>query len=179
MAKPVDVSRVVRVFGWIGLTALGGGRTAYFYDAIVVRRRWVGGDEFVQDLTLSQLLPGSNVANLAIALGYRLAGLAGSVSGLLAVLVPGAIVFMAATIAYFAAGFSPDVRHVMHGTSAAVVGLVLMTTVQLIKPSRRRRGAALVAIATFVGVGPLHLNTAAVILVTGAVSVWLNRPVTR
>ncbi len=176
MSSRIAVSRVARVFGWIGLTAVGGGRTAYFWDEIVFRRRWLAGEEFVQDLTLSQLLPGSNVSNLAIALGYRLAGLAGSVWGLVAVLIPGAIVFMAATVAYFAVGFSPDVRHVMHGTSAAVVGLVLVTTLRIVKPSLRGRGAALVAAATFVGVGPLHLNTALVIAVTGSLSVWLNRP---
>ncbi len=176
MARRIAVSRVVRVFGWIGLSALGGGRTAYFHDAVVYRRHWLDGEEFVQDLTLSQLLPGSNVANLAIALGYRLAGIAGSFWGLLAVLVPGAIVFMAATVGYFATGFSPSVRHAMHGTSAAVVGLVLVTTLRIVKPSLRGRGAALVAVATFAGVGPLHLNTALVVVVTGVLSVWLNRP---
>src|SRR3989441_9796042 len=70
----VPLRSLIRVFAWTGLTALGGGRSAYFYDAVVVRRAWVTTGEFVQDLTLSQLLPGPNFANLAVALGCRLGG---------------------------------------------------------------------------------------------------------
>src|SRR5207247_11266799 len=79
---------LIRVFAWTGLTALGGGRSAYFYDAVVVRRSWVKTSEFVQDLTLSQLLPGSNFANLSVALGSRLGRRRGGVGALLAVLAP-------------------------------------------------------------------------------------------
>src|SRR2546430_17548670 len=70
----VPLRSLIRVFAWTGLIALGGGRSAYFYDAVVVRRAWVTTGEFVQDLTLSQLLPGPNFANLAVAPGCRLGG---------------------------------------------------------------------------------------------------------
>jgi chromate transporter len=40
----------------------------------VEKRRWLTNHEFIQDLTLSQLLPGPNYSNLAVALGVRLAG---------------------------------------------------------------------------------------------------------
>ena len=38
MTDRVRLSRIVQVFGWTGLTSLGGGRSAYFYDALVMRR---------------------------------------------------------------------------------------------------------------------------------------------
>jgi chromate transport protein ChrA len=56
----VSLSRIIRVFAWTGLTSVGGGRYAFFYDAVVVRRPWVRSEEFVQDLTLCQFLPGPN-----------------------------------------------------------------------------------------------------------------------
>jgi hypothetical protein len=40
----------------------------------------------------------------------------------------------------------------------------------------RGRGASWVAAVTFAAVGLLRLNTFLVILVAGAVSLWLNRP---
>ena len=78
------------VFAWTGLSSLGGGRSAYFHESLVRRRGWIRHDEFVQDFTLSQVLPGPNFSNLAVVLGYRLAGFAGGVWGLLAVVLPGA-----------------------------------------------------------------------------------------
>src|SRR5262245_61995632 len=77
-----------RVFAWTGLTSLGGGRSAYLYEALVLGRRWVRNDEFVQDLTLSQLLPGPNFTNLAVALGMRLGGWWGAAWGAVALILP-------------------------------------------------------------------------------------------
>ena len=54
---------LTRVFAWIGLISIGGGRAAYFHDALVVRRRWLTHEEFLQGLTLSQILPGPTVTN--------------------------------------------------------------------------------------------------------------------
>ena len=62
------------MFGWIGLTSLGGGRSVYFHAGLVEKRKWITNHEFIQDLTLSQLLPGPNYSNLAVAIGVRLAG---------------------------------------------------------------------------------------------------------
>ena len=44
----------------------------------MVRRRWVTNTEFVQDLTLSRVLPGPNFSNVAVALGFRLGGWRGA-----------------------------------------------------------------------------------------------------
>src|SRR5213078_4484896 len=149
----VPLRLLIRVFAWTGLTALGGGRSAYFYDAVVVRRPWVKTSEFVQDLTLSQLLPGPNFANLAVALGSRLGGWRGGVGALLAVLVPGALVLLGLTALYFRGGFAPGTTRLMHGM-----------------------GATAVAVATFLAVGPLGVNSALAVALVLPVSLWFNRP---
>jgi chromate transporter len=125
---------------------------------------------------VSQLLPGPNFSNLAIALGYRLAGVAGAVWALLAVVGPGALILLAVAVLYFARGFSPVVNTVMHGMAGAVVGLVLVTTGRVAWPVLRDSRAVLVAAATFAAVGPLRINTALVIVVVGAASLFLHRP---
>src|SRR5436309_14655118 len=111
----VPLRSLIRVFAWTGLIALGGGRSAYFYDAVVVRRAWVTTGEFVQDLTLSQLLPGPNFANLAVALGCRLGGWRGGVWALLAVLVPGALALLGLTVLYVRGAFAPRATRFMQG----------------------------------------------------------------
>ena len=172
----VRLPHLIRVFAWTGLTSLGGGRSAYFHDAVVVRRPWVRNDEFVQDLTLSQLLPGPNFANLAVALGCRLAGWAGGAGALAAIVAPGAVILLLLAVLYFRGGFAPAATHVMHGMAATVVGLVLVTTARIVRASLHGRVALGVAVATFLLVGPLGVNTPLAIALVLPVALWWHRP---
>ena len=178
--RRVSLLRLIVVFTWTGLSSLGGGRSAYFHDALVRRRGFIRHDEFVQDFTLSQVLPGPNFSNLAVALGYRLAGVAGGVWGLLAIVLPGALILLGAGVLDFRGAFSPSAPLLIRGLSAAVVGLVLVSTLRIILGSRRERGALrggraiVVAALTFAAVGPLRLPTVGVVLVMAAVSLWLH-----
>jgi len=172
----VRPSRIARVFAWIGLTSIGGGRYAFFYDALVMRRRWVTNEEFVQDLTLSQVLPGPTFSNIAIALGVRLGGWRGALWGGAAVILPGALIVLTLAAVYFRGGLSPALGGAMHGMSAAVVGLVFATTARVIVGSIRDWRSPLLAAAVFLLVGPLHVNTALVIALAIPVGLWLYRP---
>ena len=95
---------------------------------------------------------------------------------LLAVVGPGALILLAVAVFYFARGFSPAVNTVMHGMSGAVVGLVLVTTARVASPVLHDGRAILVAAAPFAAVGPWRMNTALVIVLVGAVSLFLHRP---
>ena len=179
--RRVSLLRLIAVFTWTGLSSLGGGRSAYFHDALVRRRRFVHHDEFVQDFTLSQVLPGPNFSNLAVALGYRLAGVPGGVWGLLAIVVPGALILLALGSLYLRGDFGPAIAPLLRCLSAAVVGLVLVTTLRIILGSRHEGGALrggralVVAALTFAAVGPLRLPTVWVVLAMAALSLWLQR----
>jgi chromate transporter len=130
----------------------------------------------VQDLTLSQLLPGPNFANLAVALGCRLAGWAGGAWAAGAIVVPGAVILLLLAVFYFRGGFAPGAVPVMHGMAATVVGLVLVTTARLVRASVRDRAAVLVAAATFLLVGPLRVSTPLAIALVLPPALWWNRP---
>lgn len=172
--RRVSLLRLIAVFAWTGFSSLGGGRSAYFHDALVRRRSLVRHDEFVQDFTLSQVLPGPNFSNLAVVLGYRLAGLAGGVWGLLAIVLPGAVILLGASALYAQGAFGPGATLLMRGLSAAVVGLVLVTSLRIMRGSLRGGRAVVVAGLTFAAVGPLRLPTVAVVLVMAALSLGLH-----
>ena len=176
MSEPLSVARVVRVFTLTGILSIGGGRAAFFYDALVTRRGWMRVEEFLQDFTVAQLLPGATFANLSITLGHRLAGVAGAFGGLVAVIVPGGVILIVLAAIYLARGLTPDVATLMRGMSAAVVGLVAITTVRMARPALVSARSIAIAVVTFVAVGPLHVNTPLVIAVMAVVGLWLNRP---
>ncbi|MBI1846727.1 MAG: chromate transporter [Candidatus Rokubacteria bacterium] len=174
-ARP-SLGALTRLFAWIGLTSVGGGRSAYFYDALVVQRRWLRGDDFVQDLTMSQLLPGPSTANLSVAVGVRLGGPLGAACAVFSMVLPGAIILFLLTLAYFGGTIGADARPVLRGMSAGVVGLMFVTAWRMTRSSIRDARSAIIALGMFLAVGPLHVSTPAAIVVGGALSIWLHRP---
>lgn len=172
----VRTSAIARVFTWIGLTSIGGGRSGYFYEALVVRRRWISDEEFVEGLTLSQLLPGPTVSNLAVALGHRLRGATGAACAWLGLLVPGAVTLVAVAAVYFDRGVGPGAQAALRGMGGAVVGFMFLTLARLARGALTERGAPALAALAFLAVGPLRLNIFLVILMVGAAGLWLNRP---
>jgi chromate transporter len=174
--RGVRAIAVAKVFAWLGATTVGGGRSAYFYEAFVVRRRWISDEEFIKGLTLGQLLPGPTLSNLTVFLGHQLRGPLGAALALGAVLLPGALVILALTALYFERGVGPGLTAALRGMGAAVVGFMLVMALRMSRTALRGRAAPCIAAATFLAVGPLRLNTALVLVVAGVFSLWVHRP---
>ena len=69
------------IFSRIGLTSFGGGLSGWLLREFVRDRAWIGEEEFLNGLSLSQALPGVNVTNMAIWIGHRLLGFRGAAAG--------------------------------------------------------------------------------------------------
>ena len=48
-----SLRELFREFLMIGMTSFGGGRAAYFQDALVKKRRWLNDDEFLEAVAVS------------------------------------------------------------------------------------------------------------------------------
>ena len=174
--RPVRLLALIGAFGTIGVTSFGGARAAYFRHALVVTRRWLSDQQFLEGLTISQTLPGPNVSNLSVYFGNRLRGPLGSAIALLAFLVPGAIMIVALAAFDFSHENLPFVRSIFLGVGAAAVGLSVATTLQIgVRGVRAVRDWMTVAI-TFAAVAFLHLPLVVPLLVIAPISVFLWRP---
>ena len=89
--------------------------------------------------------------------------------------LPGAVILVALGALYLGGAFSPGLTLLMRSLSAAVVGLVAITTLRIVRGSLRGGRAFVIAALTFVAVGPLRLPTVGVVLVMAAASLWLHR----
>jgi chromate transporter len=75
----------------IGALSFGGSGRIYLYqEAVVDRNHWMSDEEFQEIFTMIQVLPGPNLVNLSVYLGYRLAGRIATFLGVLALATPGA-----------------------------------------------------------------------------------------
>jgi chromate transporter len=163
-----------REFLLIGITSFGGGRTAYFQDALVKRRRWLTDEEFLEAVAVSQILPGPNIGNLAAYLGQRLRGGMGAVVAVLCLTIPGALSILGLAWLYYHGMPASVSEPVGKGVSAASAGLASAAVWRLRKGAGHVPGYA-VAGLTFLLFGPLHWPILAVLAVCLPVSLVVAR----
>jgi chromate transport protein ChrA len=119
----------VRLFDWvwlnlkIGVLSFGGtSRIMMFLDATVHEYKWITQDQFTEYLTVAQVLPGPNLINMSVYLGYRLCGTLGAILGLIGLSAPGAIAAVV-FVAYVPLD-QPDIRELVRGVSIGSVALM-------------------------------------------------------
>ena len=143
-----------REFLLVGVTSFGGGRSAYFQDAFVRRRKWLTDEEFLEAVAVSQILPGPNIGNLAAYLGQRMRGASGALVAVLCLTVPGAIAILALAWLYYH-GMPASVSHpIGKGVSAASAGHAAASVWRL-RSGAPHLAAHGVAALTFVLFGPM------------------------
>ncbi|WP_127090012.1 chromate transporter [Aquabacter cavernae] len=161
----------------IGATSFGGGVVAYLRSGLVGRRKWIADETFVELLSICQTLPGLNASNMAILVGDRLRGTAGAAVALAGICLPGALMMVAAAAAYAASrGSEVGIGAVLHGVSAAAVGLVLAVTFQLGRKSLTRMSDLVFVALTVIGVDLMHQSVLLVLVVVGALAIYWYRP---
>ena len=73
--------RLAFIFSRIGLTSFGGGLSGWLLREFVQDLKLLTEEEFLSGLSISQALPGVNVTNMAIWIGYQLRGRMGASPG--------------------------------------------------------------------------------------------------
>jgi chromate transporter len=156
---PPSIGQLTRLFGKIGLISFGGpaGQIALMHEDVVVRRRWVSEDEYLQALNLCHLLPGPEAQQLAAWIGWRLHGVwGGLISGLLFVL-PGAALMLGLSALYVMAIQMSWLQGIFFGIKAAVLAIVAQALLRIGSKALTTPAKRLLAIAAFVALFAYHL----------------------
>lgn len=159
---PVPLYRIALEFGRIGALSFGGGLTAWIYRQVVQRRRWLTDAEFVSGLALAQVLPGINVANLSLYVGYRLRGVLGAATAIASLLLVPFFAVLALGSVYHILQEYSLLRAGLLGIASAAAGLLLMTGIRTL---RRAKG------------GPQAIVVAAIVVLTVGILRWPMIPV--
>ncbi|HEX4556370.1 MAG TPA: chromate transporter [Xanthobacteraceae bacterium] len=167
-------------FGKIAVCGFGG-VLAWSRRVIVQERGWMSPEEFNEQLALCQVLPGPNIVNFSVMFGSRAAGVLGSLAALFGLLGPPVIFMILAGILYRRYGELPELRGVLAGLAAAAAGLLIATSLQMIRTMVKSRLTAghIVAAVTFIAAGvlrvPLLWVMAVVIPISIAFAWWERR----
>ena len=144
----------------IGLFTIGGGYAMLtLIQQEIVRYGWLSLEEFVDIVGIAEMTPGPIAVNAATFVGYRSAGIRGSLVATLAVVLPSFISVLVVSKIWENYKDSRAVRSVFAGIRPAVAGLVgaaavLLgnTALQAIQPGTIHIPSLILAGAVFVAI---------------------------
>jgi len=165
------LGELARLFLWLGIVGFGGpaAHLALMEEQVVRRRGWLTPSEFVDLVGLTNLIPGPNSTEMALAVGYRRAGLPGLLTAGLSFIVPAAAMTTALAWAYVRYGALPGVVSLLSGTGPAVIAVMTLGIVRLGRTAlaRWQQLATAVTALSFWGINPIALLAAAAIVGLG------------
>ena len=135
MAQPDSVRALFFTFNSLALRGFGG-VLPWAQHVLVDERGWLERDEFVELLSLAQVLPGPNICNLALMIGDRYFGLRGALAALAGMLSVPLLVVLALAVLYAQYQGHPQVAGALRGMGAVAGGLVAATGIKLIAALR-------------------------------------------
>jgi chromate transporter len=177
-AAEVSIGQIFLEFLIIGATSFGG-VVPYLRGSLVTKRHWVDDKEFVQMLSISQILPGLNATNMAILVGEKLRGALGSLAAIIGICLPGGVLMYVVGMFYRSHGDHDFVTAALKGVAAAAVGLILSTVMGLSKKSLAGKFDFVFIALTVIAVNRLHQSVPRTLLVVGLLAILFHRPRTK
>jgi chromate transporter len=175
-APEVSLLSIAGLFAFIGLTSFGGGITAYIRRLVVTQKQWMTDEEFLPGLGVVQLLPGANVAGLAVYIGNHLKGPLGSAVALISLFIPPFVTTCGLGFLYFQAGRKADAMAMLAGITAVACGLMASMVLEAGQKAIKGAFDVVLILLTFALVRFAHLHVPLVIVIVAPLALWWHRP---
>jgi chromate transporter len=154
---------IVLLFLKLGFTAFGGpaAHIAIMHDEVVVRRKWLTDEEFLDLVGATNLIPGPNSTEMAIHIGYLRAGWPGLILGGACFILPAVGIVIGLAWVYVRYGSTPQAEWLLYGIKPVVIAIILQALWMLGRKAVKGPFLAVVgitvAILYFLGVNELLL----------------------
>lgn len=152
-SQTTSLGEVTRLFLRLGVTAFGGpaAHIAMMHDEVVIRRRWMEEQHFLDLVGATNLIPGPNSTEMAIHIGYERAGWRGLIAAGLCFIMPAVLIVLAIAWIYTEYGNTPQGDALMYGIKPIIIAIVVQALYRLVPTALK--GVLLAA----VGVGAMVL----------------------
>jgi len=163
------LGEIVPFFLRLGLTAFGGpaAHIGWMEREAVGRCGWLSHEEFLDLVGACNLLPGPSSTQVAMALGFRRAGVIGLIAAGTCFIVPASLATLALAWAYVRYGGLPRVQGLLYGAKPVMEAIIVQAIWNLGRLAFRTWELALLGAACFAAV-ELNAPPFAVLLVSGA-----------
>ena len=177
-ARPISRRVLFGIFLKAGLAFGGGlGILAVLEQELVTRRRAVDREEFLRLYGLGRIVPSGTMTALAVAYGYRFAGLPGTVISLTALVLPALVLTVALTAVYGLLHRQQWLSELLPVTILpAALAFIVVAGLRLGREVFRPSRELLVAAAAFAGAAVGHLSPVLLLVAGGVAGTVLFRP---
>lgn len=174
--RHVPRSRLLRelalLYGRLGTTAFGGpaAHVSMMEEEVVRRRGWLTHQQFLDLFGVVNLIPGPSSTQMAIQIGYRMAGWPGLLIGGVCFIFPAALLTLIFAWLYVKYGTLPQAEAFLYGVKAVMVAVVLQAIWNLSRSAVKTKLLALIGFSAILA-NALGLNVLLVLFGAGVVAV--------
>lgn len=171
--KKTSLSELLKTTAYIGLVGYGGPAIlALMKKTFVHKKEWISEKEFMNALSLAQVLPGATGVSVMGYIGFKLKKLWGAILAPLFYILPATIFMIVLSWAYFTYGNLSFIKALFAGLGSLVVALLVNATLILGKSVFKKmdirdiKGLA-ISLVAFIGIYFLKINIIWIIFSAG------------
>ena len=162
----------------IGLFTFGGGYAmiALLENEFVAKKKWIEKDEFLDVAAIAESTPGPIAINAATYIGFKNAGIVGSIIATLGICIPSFVIIYAISLFFDAFLSLTLVAYAFKGIQICVVYLILSAGLKMLKQMKKTEFNSIIILITLICMVVLSLlavkfSTIFYILISGAFGV--------
>lgn len=153
MENKAQLSEIASLFLKLGIIGFGGpaAHIAMMQSEVVVKRKWLSEQHFLDLIGATNLIPGPNSTEMAIHIGHEKGGWKGLIIAGLCFILPA--VFITAFFAwlYKQYGQIPEVQPFIYGIKPAIIAIIIAAVFPLAKKSLKTLELAAIGILVLLG----------------------------
>jgi chromate transporter len=173
MSEKQKLKEIAQLFLKLGIIGFGGpaAHIAMMQNEVVVKRKWLDEQHFLDLLGATNLIPGPNSTEMAIHIGHERAGVKGLIVSGLCFILPA--VFLTAGFAYLYKEFGqlPEFQPFLYGIKPAIIAIILGAIFPLAKKSFKTIQLGMIGTLVLV-LSLLHVNEIALLFGAGFLSLF-------
>ena len=162
----------------IGLFTFGGGYAmiALLENEFVAKKKWIEKDEFLDVAAIAESTPGPIAINAATYIGFKKAGIVGSIIATLGICIPSFVIIYAISLFFDAFLSLTLVAYAFKGIQICVIYLILSAGLKMLKQMKKTVFNIIIILITLICMVVLSLfavkfSTIFYILISGAFGV--------
>jgi len=140
LAEAMTLTELVRYFLYLGAFGFGGpvALVGFMQRDLVEKRACISEDTYKLSLALAQIMPGPLAAQVAIAIGYFEAGVAGATLGGIAFVLPSFLMVVGISLVYIAYGGLWWMQALFYAIGATVIAIIAIAAYKLARGTNKR-----------------------------------------
>ncbi len=159
----------------IGLFSFGGGYAMLplIQQEMVANSNWLTLSEFIDLVAISQVTPGPIAINAATFVGYKMAGVFGSVAATSGVVTPSLLIVLSLTRLFLKYNTLDAVQAAFTGIRPALVALIAAAIWGILPSSMQSASSWVISIAAFVAIRQFRLDPILTLLLAAGIGTVL------